>query len=179
MSKIEANTERSPESDFRRKIVQILPERQSLKLLKSLKSIKVNNGIFEISLSESLNFTAFQMKEVLKQAQFSYDKMNLSGKKVVSIHSIKINEYQKNHSKESQSVQTSQIWLRVKEKLLKIYGQYVYRNWFENLKIIEDESKYQIIIVTPTKLSKDWIFQNYYENLEEFVHSESYKLVIN
>ena len=68
------------------------------------------------------------------------------------------------------------IWGDICQKLIVIYDEYAYRNWFSKLTPVIDKEAKTIELKAPNLFVKDWIETNYFDVIERLVNNEQFKV---
>jgi len=182
LSKIEESKEISYEWQLKKKLASKLQTEIAYKLLKSFKTIDVNNGTCNLYLSKHLELTDTEEKIILKEVQATYQQLNCADEELGRIERLKIvmpvmmATMSIDQNKIEKSTLPKGMWGRVREKLIEIYGEATDRNWFSKLTANVDEVRKEIKLKAATDFTKDWIETNYLQAIERIGNNEQFKI---
>jgi hypothetical protein len=182
LSKIEESKEISYEWQLKKKLASKLQTEIAYKLLKSFKTIDVNNGTCNLYLSKYLELTDTEEKIILKEVQATYQQLNCADEGLGRIERLKIvmpvmiATMSIDQNKIEKSTLPAGIWGRVRKKLIEIYGEATDRNWFSKITANIDEGRKEIKLQAATNFCKDWIETNYFHTIEQVVNDKRFKI---
>ena len=168
----------TPEWQFKKKLVSVLSPCKAYKLLQSYICLEINNNVFRIQLTESVELSELEKEVILNQAKSVYE--NTSGDDIVFIQDLEfIVTENKTLRTRASKVATSNdkqedsfpkgIWGDIVKKLIDEYGVHVYKNWFSKLTANVDEAASTIELNCPSQFVADWISTNYEDSVRAVV----------
>lgn len=168
----------TPEWQFKKKLVSVLSPCKAYKLLQSYICLKINNNVFRIQLTESVELSELEKEVILNQAKAVYE--NTSGDDIVFIEKLEFVVIENktlrtrasnvaiSKDKEEDSFPKG-IWGDIVKKLIDEYGVHVYKNWFSKLTANVDEVASTIELKCPSQFVVDWIRTNYEDSVRAVV----------
>ena len=168
----------TPEWQFKKKLVSVLSPCKAYKLLQSYICLKINNNVFRIQLTESVELSELEKEVILNQAKAVYE--NTSGDDIVFIEKLEFVVIENktlrtrasnvaiSKDKEEDSFPKG-IWWDIVKKLIDEYGVHVYKNWFSKLTANVDEVASTIELKCPSQFVVDWIRTNYEDSVRAVV----------
>jgi hypothetical protein len=168
----------TPEWQFKKKLVSVLSPCKAYKLLQSYICLKINNNVFRIQLTESVELSELEKEVILNQAKAVYE--NTSCDDIVFIQDLEFivtenktlrtraSNVTMSKDKEEDSFPKG-IWGDIVKKLIDEYGVYVYKNWFSKLTANVDEVASTIELNCPSQFVVDWISTNYEDTVRSVV----------
>lgn len=184
LSKIEKNKEVSPEWQFKRKLVTRIEPQKAYDLLKAYRSIKIKNNTFYLYLSKNVKVSTSEKEIILEELRFIYERTCFANGKNFYIEQLKINVLQEsnvkqltNQNKINKTIIPENIWGKIRENLITIYGPATDYNWFSKLEYYINESQRTITLKASSIFIKDWIEENYFYTIERLMKDFQYQVI--
>ena len=160
----------TPEWQFKKKLVSVLPPCKAYKLLQSYICLEIKNNTLRIQLTQPVELSELDKEVILDQAKAVYE--NTSGDDIVFIQDLEfVVTENKTPRTRASKVATSNdkqedsfpkgIWGDIVKKLIDEYGVHVYKNWFSKLTANVDEAVSTIELKVPSEFVKSWIEEKY------------------
>ncbi|CAM79162.1 DnaA N-terminal domain-containing protein [Orientia tsutsugamushi] len=171
LSQIETSTNLSKESQLKHKIAGSFEPDMAYKILTSCSFGPAVRTRFFVKLLKNITLTECDESKILQAVQdvYGYEIQELQVTpfeqlKTVSQKQINEEEYLLNLSKQLDS---NSIWYKVRESLIKSYGQAIDKSWFSPLKVAnEDNVNKKIFIKAKTEFEDSYIRGNYLKDFE-------------
>ncbi|SPR14244.1 Uncharacterised protein [Orientia tsutsugamushi] len=170
LTQIETSANLSKESQLKHKIAGSFEAAMAYQILTSCSFGPAVRTRFFVKLLKNITLTECDRSKILQAVQdvYGYEIQELQVKpfeqlKTVSQKQINEEEYLLNLSKQLGSNST---WYKVRESLIKSYGQTIDKKYFSELNIInEDNVSKKIFIKAKTEFADSYITSNHMENL--------------
>ncbi|WP_342637614.1 DnaA N-terminal domain-containing protein [Orientia tsutsugamushi] len=171
LTQIETSANLSKESQLKHKIAGSFEAAMAYQILTSCSFGPAVRTRFFVKLLKNITLTECDESKILQAVQdvYGYEIQELQVKpfeqlKTVSQKQINEEEYLLNLSKQLGSNST---WYKVRESLIKSYGQAIDKSWFSPLKVAnEDNVNKKIFIKAKTEFEDSYIRENYLKDLE-------------
>ncbi|SPM46495.1 Uncharacterised protein [Orientia tsutsugamushi] len=171
LTQIETSANLSKESQLKHKIAGSFEAAMAYQILTSCSFGPAVRTRFFVKLLKNITLTECDKSKILQAVQdvYGYEIQELQVTpfeqlKTVSQKQINEKEYLLNLSKQLDSNST---WYKVRESLIKSYGQTINKSWFSPLKIVnEDSVNKKIFIKAKTEFEDDYIRNNCMRGLE-------------
>ncbi|BAG41313.1 hypothetical protein OTT_1855 [Orientia tsutsugamushi str. Ikeda] len=171
LANIESGTDRSMKAQLKRKIAGVFEADTAYQILTSCDFVAAVKNKYYIKLLKNITLTECDESKILQAVQdvYGYEIQELQVTpfeqlKTVSQKQINEEEYLLNLSKQLGSNST---WYKVRESLIKRYGQAIDKSWFSPLKVVnEDNVNKKIFIKAKTEFADDYIRNNCMQGLE-------------
>ncbi|WP_371218316.1 DnaA N-terminal domain-containing protein [Orientia tsutsugamushi] len=167
---IETSANLSKESQLKHKIAGSFEAAMAYQILTSCSFGSAVRTRFFVKLLKNITLTECDRSKILQAVQdvYGYEIQELKVTpfeqlKTVSQRQINEEEYLLNLSKQLGSNST---WYKVRESLIKSYGQAIDKEWFSKLEVInEDSVNKKVFIKAKTGFADSYITSNHMENL--------------
>ncbi|WP_371222822.1 DnaA N-terminal domain-containing protein [Orientia tsutsugamushi] len=171
LTQIEKSTNLSKESQLKHKIAGSFEAAMAYQILTSCSFGPAVRTRFFVKLLKNITLTECDRSKILQAVQdvYGYEIQELQvtpfeQPTTVSQKQINEEEYLLNLSKQLGSNST---WYKVRESLIKSYGQAIDKSWFSPLKVAnEDNVNKKIFIKAKTEFEDSYIRENYLKDLE-------------
>ncbi|WP_342638405.1 hypothetical protein QU600_000011 [Orientia tsutsugamushi] len=144
LANIESGTDRSMKAQLKRKIAGVFEADTAYQILTSCDFVAAVKNKYYIKLLKNITLTECDRSKILQAVQdvYGYEIQELQVTpfeqlKTVSQKQINEEEYLLNLSKQLGSNST---WYKVRESLIKSYGQAIDKEWFSKLEVINEDS---------------------------------------
>ncbi len=191
LANIESGTDRSMKAQLKRKIAGVFEADMAYQILTSCDFVAaVKNKYYiklikNITLSDHIKFKILQEIravhgndiELLQVIPFDESKQVTNStteyqKTTILQQQISDEDYLSELSKELGS---NSIWYKVRESLIKSYGQAIDKSWFSKLEVInEDSVNKKIFIKEKTEFEDSYIRENYLKDLESSFKAQGF-----
>ncbi|WP_371254138.1 DnaA N-terminal domain-containing protein [Orientia tsutsugamushi] len=179
LTQIETSTNLSKESQLKHKIAGSFEAAMAYQILTSCSFGPAVRTRFFVKLLKNITLTECDESKILQAVQdvYGYEIQELQVTpfeqlKTVSQKQINEEEYLLNLSKQLGSNST---WYKVRESLIKSYGQAIDKSWFIKLEVInEDNVSKKIFIKAKTEFEDSYIRENYLKDLESAFKAQGF-----
>ncbi|BAG40347.1 hypothetical protein OTT_0889 [Orientia tsutsugamushi str. Ikeda] len=179
LANIESGTDRSMKAQLKRKIAGVFEADTAYQILTSCDFVAAVKNKYYIKLLKNITLTECDGSKILQAVQdvYGYEIQELQVTpfeqlKTVSQKQINEEEYLLNLSKQLGSNST---WYKVRESLIKSYGQAIDKSWFSKLEVInEDSVNKKIFIKAKTEFEDSYIRENYLKDLESSFKAQGF-----
>ncbi|KJV83682.1 dnaA N-terminal domain protein [Orientia tsutsugamushi str. UT76] len=176
---IEKSTNLSKESQLKHKIAGSFEAAMAYQILTSCSFGPAVRTRFFVKLLKNITLTECDRSKILQAVQdvYGYEIQELQVTpfkqlKTVSQKQINEEEYLLNLSKQLGS---NSAWYKVRESLIKSYGQAIDKSWFSSLKVVnEDSVNKKIFIKAKTEFEDSYIRENYLKDLESAFKAQGF-----
>ncbi|KJV53828.1 dnaA N-terminal domain protein [Orientia tsutsugamushi str. Gilliam] len=179
LTQIETSANLSKESQLKHKIAGSFEAAMAYQILTSCSFGPAVRTRFFVKLLKNITLTECDESKILQAVQdvYGYEIQELQVTpfeqlKTVSQKQINEEEYLLNLSKQLDS---NSIWHKVRESLIKSYGQAIDKSWFSKLEVInEDNVNKKIFIKAKTEFEDSYIRENYLKDLESAFKAQGF-----
>jgi hypothetical protein len=172
-----------PENQLKARLANVLESLRSYELLSNIKDLQLTGNTMKIYLGHVVQLSEHEKSVVLSQIKSIYSRSDLDIESVEFIVESAYNPKLTNRHNNLKGnwiidlpISRQDMWGRVREKLIEIYGEVTDRNWFSKLTVNVDEERREIKLESPTIFVKDWIETNYLDAIERLVNNERFKI---
>jgi hypothetical protein len=167
-----------PENQLKARLANTLEPLRSYELLSNIKDFEVFGNTMIIHLRNPIELSSHDKNIILSQIQCIYatvEKKIEIAEYVVENSSQQINGQRGVEIKVTANIPTLQkdAWGDICHRLIDIYDEYVYRNWFSKLKVFVDESDKFITLEAPNTFVKQWVESTYGETIQKIAKNLS------
>ena len=172
-----------PENQLKARLANVLESLRSYELLSNIKDLQLTGNTMKIYLGHVVQLSEHEKSVVLSQIKSIYSRSDLDIESVEFIVESAYNPKLTNRHNNLKGnwiidlpISRQDMWGRVREKLIEIYGEVTDRNWFSKLTVNVDEERREIKLESPTIFVKDWIETNYLQAIEKIVNNEQFRV---
>ncbi|HJD56404.1 MAG TPA: hypothetical protein LFW21_07375 [Rickettsia endosymbiont of Pyrocoelia pectoralis] len=175
LNNIENSTDTSLQAQLEKKIAGVFRPDIAYSLLRSCRLANHVSEIYKLKLTREIELSKNMKEALLKQIRAVYGN-NVKSLEIIAYSNQKLMELKNEPARsdreaeqqylEAQGLNEDTAWSKVKRYLLEKYGVHIYRSWFNNLTVVEENNETNQIILKPTtNFIGDWVRNKYGQEL--------------
>ncbi|KJV82098.1 Uncharacterised protein [Orientia tsutsugamushi] len=191
LANIESDTDRSMKAQLKRKIAGVFEADMAYQILTSCDFVAAVKNKYYIKLIKNITLSGHIKFKILQEVRAVHGN-DIEQLQVIPFDESKqvansTTEYQKTTvlqqqisdedylSELSKELGSNSTWYKVRESLIKSYGQAIDKSWFSSLKVVnEDSVNKKIFIKAKTEFEDSYIRENYLKDLESAFKAQGF-----
>jgi len=171
LTEIEYSTRVSPEWHLKKKLACVLAPAKAFDLLKSYRSINIEESIAQIHLTKAVELNDLELGIILEQVKATHERFE-NGiynpiQKIELIIKVTKSQFSNTGKQVANDLIPDTMWGKVRKELITIYGEAIDASWFSKLESKEDIEEKAINLKAPSEFFKDWVERNYEQAIEQ------------